>query len=313
MNLFEIMERFPTHASCIEYLEGIRWRNGAHCPHCGSVDVYRKRDGKRIGRWHCKDCSASYNVLQGTVLQGTKIPLQKWFVAVTIIVNAKKSVSSCQLGRDLGLNQKSAWYMMQRIRAEMASKNDVLLRGIIEADETYLGGRPRRPNRREDDEPAPRGRGTSRTPVLGAAERDGNVVAEVAEDLTGRGILNFVRRAIQPKDSVLITDEYRAYRAVRSIMPHEVINHSVQYVLAVKRIRTRLRASGRCSRGHGTVRITTIQEGSRPCTWQRRVTNTITDVSRTCLASSSRVALLSVVSCIVTNMPIYFLFNSIQP
>ena len=230
MNLFEIMERFPTHASCIEYLEGIRWRNGAHCPHCGSVDVYRKRDGKRIGRWHCKDCSASYNVLQGTVLQGTKMPLQKWFVAVTIIVNAKKSVSSCQLGRDLGLNQKSAWYMMQRIRAEMASKNDVLLRGIIEADETYLGGRPRRPNRREDDEPAPQGRGTSRTPELGTAERDGNVVAEVAEDLTGRGILNFVRRAIQPKDSVLITDEYRAYRAVRSIMPHEVINHSVQYV-----------------------------------------------------------------------------------
>ena len=107
----------------------------------------------------------------------------------------------------------------------MASKNDVLLRGIIEADETYLGGRPRRPNCREDDEPSPRGRGTSRTPVLGAVEQDGNVVAEVAEDLMGRGILNFVRRAIQPQDSVLITDEYRAYRAVRSIMPHEVINH----------------------------------------------------------------------------------------
>ena len=103
----------------------------------------------------------------------------------------------------------------------MASKNDVLLRGIIEADETYLGGRPKRPNCREDDEPSPRGRGTSRTPVLGAVERDGNVVAEVAEDLMGRGILNFVRRAIQPQDSVLITDEYRAYRAVWSIMPHE--------------------------------------------------------------------------------------------
>ena len=287
MNLFETMERFPTHASCIEYLEGIRWRrNGAHCPHCASVNVYRKQDSKRIGRWHCKDCHASYNVLQGTVLQGTKIPLQKWFVAVTIIINAKKSVSSCQLGRDLGLNQKSAWYMIQRIRAEMASKNDVLLRGIIEADETYLGGRPRRPNCREDDEPSPRGRGTSRTPVLGAVERDGNVVAE---DLMGRGILNFVRRAIQPQDSVLITDEYRAYRAVRSIMPHEVINHSVQYVdgrthtNTIEGFWSLLKRAWYGSHHHYT----------RGFTWQRRVISTITDVSRTCSTSSSRVALLS--------------------
>ena len=94
---------------------------------------------------------------KGTVLQGTKIPIRKWFVSVSIIINAKKSVSSCQLGRDPGINRKSAWYMIQRIQAVMAIKNDILFRGVIKADETYLGGRPRCPNRREAEEPAPRG------------------------------------------------------------------------------------------------------------------------------------------------------------
>ena len=108
--------------------------------HCESVDICRKREDKRIGGWHCKDCHTSYNVLQGMALQATKIPIQKRFVSVSIIINATNSVSSCQLGRDPGMDRKSAWYMIRRIRAEMASKNDVLLRGIVEGDETYLGG-----------------------------------------------------------------------------------------------------------------------------------------------------------------------------
>ena len=120
-------------------------------------------------------------------MQGTHIPLQKWFVAISLVVNAKKGLSSYQLSRDLELNQKSAWYMQQRIRAAMASDQAPMLTGIIEADETYVGGKPRKKNKR-DDTPSPRtGHGTDKTPVIGAVERDGNVIAQVAEDRIRQG------------------------------------------------------------------------------------------------------------------------------
>lgn len=173
MNLIEVMERFPDQESCIDYLEHVRWQNKPVCPHCGSVSIKRKKEyGEgHIGRWHCSDCNASFKVTQGTVFYRTQIPLQKWFLAIALVLNAKKSLSSCQLSRDLQLNQKTAWYILTRIRAEMADKtNSILLKGIIEADETYIGGKPRKKNKKEDREPAPRGRGTSKTTVIGAVE-----------------------------------------------------------------------------------------------------------------------------------------------
>ena len=131
MNLFDAMAQFPTLESCIEHLETIRWKHGTCCPYCGSVHVGRKRDKERVGRWNCHDCHASFNVIAKTFMAGTQIPLQKWFVAIILMHNAKKSISSCQMARDLDMNQKSAWYMMQRIRTEMARKSSPLLEGII--------------------------------------------------------------------------------------------------------------------------------------------------------------------------------------
>jgi len=93
----------------------------------------------RIRRWHCGDCGASFKVTSGTIFQGTKIPLQKWFLAIVLMVNAKKSLSSCQLAHDLGMQQRAAWCILMKIRVEMA-KNSSLLEGIVEADETYIGG-----------------------------------------------------------------------------------------------------------------------------------------------------------------------------
>ncbi len=148
-------------------------------------------------------------------------------MAIGLIVNAKKSLSSCQLARDLDLTQPTAWYMQQRIRAQMATKQgEILLQGIVEADETYLGGKPRKRNNKNDDEPPKRGRGTKKTPVIGAVERGGKVVAKVASDLTGKGVLKFIRDSIDPEGSLLITDEFKAYNAVRSTIAHATINHS---------------------------------------------------------------------------------------
>lgn len=234
MDIVEIMERFPTQESCVNFLESIRYKHGAYCPYCGSTHVAKKREKDHIGRWNCHDCTCSFKVVHGTVFHGTKIPLQKWFLAITIMANAKKSLSSCQLARHINVTQQSTWYMMQRIRSEMASKNDVLLQGIIEADETYVGGKPRKPNERNDDDndtpKNKRGRGTDKTPVIGAVERGGKVVARAATDLTGKGILKFVMDNINPDNSTLITDEYGAYNAVKGTINHEVIKHSEQYV-----------------------------------------------------------------------------------
>ena len=170
MNLIEVIERFPDQASCIAHLERIRWRGTPVCPQCGSLRIKRKNENGvgRVGRWNCHDCNASFKVTCKTVFHGTKMPLQKWFLAIALILNAKKGVSSYQLQRDLGLNQKTAWYILTRIRAEMSKKGGALLQGIIEADETYIGGKPRKANKKEDREPAKRGRGTDKTPVIGA-------------------------------------------------------------------------------------------------------------------------------------------------
>ena len=194
--------------------------------------VGKKEDSVgRVGRYNCHNCKASFEATKGTVFHGTKIPLQKRFLTISLILNAKKSISSCQLARDLDLNQKTAWYIMTHIRAEMANKtNPIVLQGIIEADETYIGGKPRKENKKEDREPAKRGRGTSKTAVIGAVERGGQVVAEVAKGLTGRAILEFIQRVVNVKESELMTDEYHAYNALSSQPKHHVINHQEQYV-----------------------------------------------------------------------------------
>ena len=232
MNLIEVMERFPDQESYIEHLERIRWQDKVVCPHCESKDVERKKEDGigRVGRWHCHDCGASFKVTCGTVFHGTKIPLQKWFLAIALIMNAKKSLSSYQLSRDLDLKQKAAWFLMTRIRAEMAKKGGALLQGIIEADETYIGGKPRKPNKREDFEPSKRGRGTEKDAIIGAVQRGGKVVAQLAPNLTRRTILEFIRSFVNIKDSELITDEYRAYELVGKEMKHTIINHQEQFV-----------------------------------------------------------------------------------
>ena len=233
MNLIEIMERFPDQESCIEHLKLIRWQGTPVCSNCGSVGVVRKKeDGLgHVGRWNSHDCGASFKVTCGPVFHGTKIPLQKWFMAIALIVNAKKSLSSYQLARDLDLKQKAAWYLLTRVRAEMAKKGGALLQGIIEADETYIGGKPRKHGKYKDTESAKRGRGTKKTPVIGAVQRGEKVVAEVAKGLTGRAILEFIRSAVNIKDSELITDEFKAYKVVGQHMKHAIVNHREgQYV-----------------------------------------------------------------------------------
>ena len=158
---------------------------------------------------------------------------------MVLVLNAKKGISSYQLSRDLDVNQKTSWYLMTRLRAEMADKvNSIILQGIIEVDETYIGGKPRKENKKEDREPAPRGQGTRKTAVIGAVQRGGEVVAQVIENITGRSILDFIRRVVNLKESELMTDEHHGYHQFATLMKHEVLNHQEQYVEGDKHTNT---------------------------------------------------------------------------
>ncbi len=141
MDLIKIMETFPTQEDCITYLERLKWHGSPECPHCESTR--NEHDTGRIGRYNCHECKSTFKVTHGTIFQGTKIALQKWFLAISLMANAKKSLSSCQLSRDLGVPQKTCWHLMMCLRTEMGKEN-VLLQGIIEADETYIGGKTRK-------------------------------------------------------------------------------------------------------------------------------------------------------------------------
>ena len=231
MNVLDIFYQFPTEEKCVEHLESVRWGDDPCCPHCGSVNVARKQDGNRIGRWNCHGCNNSFNVLSGTFLCKTRMPLQKWFMMIGLMVNAKKSLSSHQIARDLNLTQPTALSMQHRIRAAMMDNTQkTILTGVVEVDETYVGGKPRKTNKRKPRTPRKRGRGTSKTAVIGAVERGGKVVAQVATDLSAKSIVRFLKNSVKPQGTLLITDEYPGYRNAHKVYTHSVVNHARNYV-----------------------------------------------------------------------------------
>ena len=161
MNIIQIINKFSTQESCIEYLENKRWGGVPVCPYCEYTNNYKAKDRHRH---HCNSCRKSFSVTIGTIFHDTRLPLQKWFLAIALILNAKKGISSRQLARDLELPVKTAWSLSHRIRKAM-KEDKGLLSGIVEMDETYIGGKPRKKGKKNDDDDFnnPRGRGTKGT------------------------------------------------------------------------------------------------------------------------------------------------------
>ena len=234
MNIIEIFQSFQTQEQAIRHLEQVRWGGEPSCPYCGSLAVGRHASGDRdMARWQCRDCTRAFAVTVGTLFHGTHIPLRNWFLVLALMLNAKKSASAYQIARDLGMRRATVWSIMHRVRTAMAADPDQerLLHGIVEADETYVGGKPRKKNNRDDDTHNKRGRGTKKIPVIGAVERGGRVVARVANpgDLSAKGIGNFIARFIDSAGTILITDEYKGYGRVHQTMLHAVICHKDAY------------------------------------------------------------------------------------
>lgn len=178
-SLVEIYKRFPTKEAATAHLEKVRWPKGLTCPKCGADTVARKAEAGQADRLQCWSCERSFSATVGTIFHNSHVDLQRWFLLISLMLNAKKGLSAMQAARDLDMRRPTVWSMMHRIRGAMKDDGR-LLSGLVEMDEAYVGGRPRRANRKDDNDPKPRGRGTSKTPVVGAIERGGRVKARSA-------------------------------------------------------------------------------------------------------------------------------------
>lgn len=210
MDLLSIIERFPDNASCYAHLEKIRWGDSVKCAYCNSEKPSKI---KGTNRYHCNKCHRSFSVLVGTLFESTKLPLVKWFMAIALMTNAKKGLSSYQLARDIKVNRKTAWYLQMRIRKAMDEGDDSdMMNGIIEVDETYIGGAMRNKHLKDRYTKYKNVKTgmTEKVPVLGIFQRGGKVFAKLISHADGKTIKPILKEKVD-KASTLVTDGFGGY------------------------------------------------------------------------------------------------------
>ena len=224
--LLEAVRYFSDLDVAGETFARVRWPEGPVCPACGGKDHYHLKTRRT---WKCKACKKQFSVKVGTVFEDSPIGLDKWLPAVWMLVNCKNGKSSYELARDLGVTQKTAWFMLQRIRLAMQTGTFEKLSGQVEADETYIGGKAR--NMHKDKRAKKiQGRGTSgKVAVMGLLECHGKVKAQVVPDTSSRTLQVEVRENVEPGSEVHM-DALRSYRGLDAEYVHNVVDHAETYV-----------------------------------------------------------------------------------
>jgi transposase-like protein len=223
INLTEIMERIGSEEKARGLIESLRWPNGPVCPHCGSSKFYRlsgKEESRKPGRkglLKCGACRKQFTVTRGTIFEDSHIPLNQWLISIYLICSSKKGISANQLHRMLGITYKSAWFMAHRIRFAMSQKPlSEKLGSIVEADETYVGGKTK----------GKRGRGAAnKTKVFSLIQRDGEARSFKVDNVKGKTLKRIIKNNVVDTAYVM-TDEFKSYLGLKKIVAnHSTVKH----------------------------------------------------------------------------------------
>lgn len=224
-SLISLVTFFKDNKTCKDFLVQQRWSDGDYiCPYCGKHHCYRRSDDN----FRCSNCLKNFSVLVGTIFENTKISLVKWFMGMYLISSHKNGVSSHQLARDLSVTQKTAWYILHKVRTLFGQEEDTELVDNVECDEAYIGGQEKYKHASKKTE-GTQGRSLkTKTPVFGIAQREGKIVAKKTANVQGKTLCGIINQFVKA-GSRIFTDEYIGYNTlVESEYTHSVVNHGAK-------------------------------------------------------------------------------------